>query len=478
MQDLHTLIHELSREEKRLYQLRKSTARFNHIYQAYVSNDVWSRELDRQVYAGHYAEVSRAFYSMQKMDLLEDILSVLQDHARHDDPLHQRIRLRARAELLMNRGFHSLAHRYLEKVIDATQEKDPAVLAAWWEEYARCLRHSPDASLKRYDMAMLQAKSFRALAAETEQQQGAAWRLAVAFREAEQEPDQARYLKEEIRKTMTADADNMSAEARFRFQERFSRLYESPKEWHAHLIQFEKTLTREIAGDALRNQILFRILESCLDNGDFLHMNSVMYKIEREVKFSTAYTENLLPDYFSLFGIYYFYENDLPRAIQQFNFIFTAYREHPEVLRQELYLQKASVSLAGSLPRQAREAMDMMYARFPETRNNLYHQVLDCVIWRELNERENLSDAAERLRTAIRHSEKPRKYAWMKDFVGALIRISPRKRIVLPELNSGEEDWRMLFKPNRWLRAKAENQFYYNFIIDYWTERKRVIRTV
>ena len=124
MQALHQLVHSLAKEEKRLYNLHGRKARFARIYEGYLSSASYEKGLDRQIYAEHFSSFSKAFYSMQKNALLDDILAVLLEYSNSSRADFSLTKLKSKYEVLVHKGFHDLALQYVKTAKDISRKSE------------------------------------------------------------------------------------------------------------------------------------------------------------------------------------------------------------------------------------------------------------------------------------------------------------------------------------------------------------------
>ena len=122
MQALFDLVHSLAKEEKRLYNLHGRNSRYTQIYKGYLASNEYSKNLDRQLYSKHFSSFSKAFYSMQKNALMDDILAVLLEYSNSSKEDFLVNRLKAKYEVLNYKGFHEQAQNYIRAALDACEK--------------------------------------------------------------------------------------------------------------------------------------------------------------------------------------------------------------------------------------------------------------------------------------------------------------------------------------------------------------------
>ena len=119
--------------------------------------------------------------------------------------------------------------------------------------------------------------------------------------------------------------------------------------------------------------------------------------------------------------------------------------------------------------------MNELVKKFPSEKNKIPYKLIRLVILIESNNREEAITQITRLKTFLRKQPNPRKLSYIRNFLEMLQKHLEKKKVRWQEIPQFQTEWRELFKPNLWLRAKIENYFYFNYILEYWQARKQVL---
>ncbi|MCB9235233.1 MAG: hypothetical protein H6581_26495 [Bacteroidia bacterium] len=483
MRSLHSLIHALAKEEKRLYNLHGRKSRFTDIYTEYLLVQDYDKSLDREIYQKYFSDFSRAFYSMQKNALLDDVLSVLLEYSNSSDPQYALTRLRSKAEVLQHRGYYDLAANYLKDAIKHAQKTENSQdYLRTLEDYLRVLSKLKTTSWEEYEQFVTELDQVREKTEANHPAEFLSLQLKVLAQSATQNPDQREYYKgisekvlDRLRALQVEHPSIFMRKQAFFATYNFSKTFEESTALHRRLLDYEKQLNTPDFHADFRLQVINMLLESALECGDFLLINGLIYKSGKEMRqYSPEAISAKLPYYYELCGIYHFYENDLPQAQQDFRQVLEFKNLNHETRLRVLY-NLTSALLAGNLSRTAQETLNQIENDFPEEGQSVKHAMLSMVVSVERNENEEAMARIHRLKNLIRKSDAPRKLAPMKQFAEFVERMLQGESDNFPVIQELEGTWKDLFRENDWLRAKSENSFYYNNILDYWQSRKKVI---
>lgn len=483
MQALYDLIHGLAKEEKRLYNLHGRNSRFTQIYKGYLAATEYGRHLDRELYQKHFSSFSKAFYSMQKNALLDDILAVLLEYSNSSQDDFGILRLRAKYDVLRYKGLHDQALHYIKSALEATERIDaPLQRLRLLEDYRDTLALSGEATWTAYAETQQQIEAVRGLLASRQQAQQLLQQLDIIVTSARNGADGAAALQPTawetvlaLRTLAEAPHGNEAKVAAFWAEYRYSRAFEDKFGLHRRLVSLEKLASKENYPKDLRLQAINLLMESALECGDFLLINGLIYKTQRELELLTPLQQRtFLPKYLELCAIYHFYENDLPLAQKEISeLIKLEDATHEELLRY--YGHKIAILIAANLPRTATETIAELMERLPKADHDIAVKMSELIVVVNQNNREEALVRLQRLRALLRKSTDSRKLAHYRAFLDMLQRHLQKKSFSFQEIGGLETDWNDLLKLNLWLKSKAENSFYYNSILNYWQGRKKIL---
>lgn len=483
MQTLFNLIHSLAKEEKRLYKLHGRDGRFVSIYEGYLHASEYNKNLDRQLYQKHFSSFSKAFYSMQKTALLEDILAVLLEYSNSSKDEYNLVKIQAKAEILILKGFYDQALQYLANVLNIAEKMgDPAYILRALENYRDTLARSESVKWKDFEKVLDRITKVREESSRKEEIKIEKQKLRVLFRSAQNNPDDMdlyRSLSLEVLKKLKVYSEETSAKSLekdlFEGEYLFSKTFEDKFDLHKRLVALEKKFCQEDYPIEMRLEVTNLLMESSLECGDFLLINGLVYKYRKEIpNLTEAQKEPFLPRFLELAGIYHFYENDLPLSQRELGELLQLQGLEKDRLVRNYY-HLVAVLIAANLPRSARGKLSEFVERYPEMNNEIPVKLLDLVISVESNDREEALIKMQRLQSFIRKHPNSRKLTHIRTFLEMIEKLLNRKTVRWQQIPALETQWIELFKPNLWIKAKVENNFYYNYILDYWQERKQII---
>lgn len=483
MQALFDLIHSLAKEEKRLYNLHGRKGRFIHIYEGYLQEEDYDKTLDRQIYQKHFSKFSKAFYSMQKNALTDDILAVLLEYSNSSKPAFALSKVRSKYEVLLHKGFYNFAISFIKSALNHAESLgDKEQYIRVLKDYSGALAIAENGNWEDYEEVN---KEIQKLSAEQQQEFHAdetRRKLEVLLRssklnpgETERYKDLAHDILEDLREIAEADPTFELQRELFNGEYEFSKTFEDKFALHRRLVEYEKQSgPKNYPGD-LKIKILNLLLENSLDCGDFLLINSLIYKTKRELdKLNQDSGDAALNTFWELAGIYHYYENDLPESQNELQRVLKAPGIAPEILLRNYY-NLVAVLIAANLPRNADSYLNEMVGKFPAEKNSIDYKLLKLVILIESNNKEEAVTQITRLKTFLRKQPNPRRLSYIRNFLDMLQKHLDKKKVRWQEIPQFRTEWQQLFKPNLWLRAKMENYFYFNYILQYWQDRKQVL---
>lgn len=482
MQALFDLVHTMAKEEKRLYHLHGREGRFTHIYKGYLQSETYSKELDRQIYQKHFATFSKAFYSMQKNALLDDILAVLLEYSNSAKDDFTVFRLRAKSDVLSYRGFADPALNYLRSALEAAAKgHDPKLTLRLLEDYRDALSKSDHASFDEYQSILDRIVEARNAVAKRAPIEEAQQKLSVIIATAKQEGNAPTYKSRawaavEVLQELAAEAHEPEAvTAAFDAEFRYALAFEDPIARHKRLVQAERNNSKGFHPRPLRLRIVNLLLQSSMDCGDFLLINGIIYKTNKEIpSLSAEEKSSFLPKYLELCSFYHFYENELPTAQQELAHLIGL----PNQSEEELFRHRAdkvAFCIAANMPKSAGEALDELFAAHADGKQDLHVKLMELMIAVESNRRDEALVLVQRLRVLLRKAPDARKQAHFRLFLELVQKMLSKKRVQWQDIPGFHMNWTQPLKPNLWLKAKMENKFYYNFILDDWQARKKIL---
>jgi hypothetical protein len=483
MQALFELIHGMAKEEKRLYNLHGRNSRFTQIYKGYLTVTEYNKNLDRDIYQKHFVSFSKAFYSMQKNALLDDILAVLLEYSNSSQDEFNIFKYRAKYEVLNYKGFHDQALDYIQSAIESSEKLgNPKETLRLLEDYRDTLAQSPNADWKAYSKALERIETLESELKSTLTLNTLLQKMDVLIAShhngtgsALELKQLAQKVKSDIKEIAVAQPSNASNAAAFWSEYRFSKAFEDKFELHRRLVQLEKQAVKENYPREVRLQAVNLLMESSLECGDFLLINGLIYKTEKELdQLTPALRKNFLPKFLELSSIYHFYENDLPLSQKEISELIKLEDSTTEELTR-YYFYKIHIQIAATLHRNAAETVTEMLERIPKLDLDPQVKLVELLIAVGLNNREEALVRLQKMRTLLRKSSDGKKWSHLRLFLDMLQKFLAKKSFSIQDLQTIETEWRDLLKLNLWLKSKVEGSFYYNAILSYWHGRKKVL---
>ena len=483
MQALFDLIHSLAKEEKRLYNLHGRKGRFIHIYEGYLQEETYDKSLDRQIYSKHFSKFSKAFYSMQKNALTDDILAVLLEYSNSTKPAFALSKVRSKYEVLLHKGFYNFAISFIKSALQHAQKLgDTEQYLRVLKDYSGALAIAESGNWEDYEEINAEIRKVGEEQSQEKHVNETREKLEVLLRssklnpgETERYKDLAHDILEDLREIAESDPTFELQRELFNGEYEFSKTFEDKFALHRRLVEYEKQSGPKNYPIDLRIRILNHLLESSMDCGDFLLINSLIYKTKRELdRLAKGEDDKALTTFWELAGIYHYYDNDLPESQNELIRVLKMNDLDPDVLLRNYY-NLVAVLIAANLPRQADNYLNEMLSAFPAQKNSIDYKLLKLVILIESNNKEEAMTSITRLKTYLRKQPNPRRLSYIRNFLDMLQKHLDKKKVRWQEIPQFKTEWQQLFKPNLWLKAKMENYFYFNYILEYWQERKQVL---
>lgn len=484
MQTLFDLVHSLAKEEKRLYNLHGRKSRFTHIYRGYLTATEYSKNLDRLIYSKQFSSFSKAFYSMQKNALLDDILAVLLEYSNSSREDFIVNRYKAKYEVLKYKGFYEQAQNYIRAALDACEKiNSPRLRLRILEDYRDTLAQSNNTSWEEYSEVLSRIETTSSMVSDVAPFEENLKKVNVLVSSSQTHIDADipyREITEDILLKITEYAqehDNPeNRKAAFNSEYIYSKAFEDKFELHKRLARLEKTSVKDGYPKDVRLQIINLLIESGMETGDFLLISGLIYKTDKELNSLTPTQRiSFLPRYLELCSVYYFYENDLQLSQRRIN----ALLELEDLTDEQYiryYIHKIGILMAANLPRRAAETLELMISKYSSLKQEISIRLIDLILAIEMNQKEESLVKLQRLRSHIRKSKDSRKLSHYRAFLEKVQKLLNKKGVQYNVITALETDWLDLIKLNLWVKAKIENQFYYNNILEYWQDRKTVVR--
>jgi hypothetical protein len=490
MQILYDLIHSLAKEEKRLYHTYKREGRFQKIYEGYLKAPAYGKPLDQALYQDHFADVSRAFYSMQKRALMDDILLVLMEYSNSRHAGYEFTRLYGRARVLLERRMGNAALAYGEEALQVAQQNDQpgqARLALHVQRNALVLTKSP--SLAQYEQLqqleldlrerqepeLLIESVLHALRLLKQNQDGQD--IEAVRRTAQQHHDRLAQVPARLL-ALDGPLSNLLLE-KLQCEEAYYELIGAYDQYHRMLGTLYKTAAKHAPANQHHpgNEVRFyrltnMLLKSCMTAGDFLQLTGLVYKLSKEVQgLSTEVKEAFLPDYYEQSALHYYYENDLPQALKQILLAINL-EDLPtdQVVRCIIYRQ--AMLLAAHLPKQALEEARHYRQQWTELAEHPLMHLMEVMAYIDMH-----ADIGETLLLIERYKLELKRYKDEKAVMECLNLLSgflEKKKVRERAVKIFPNGWEPVLRVDLWLRAKQSNKFYYNLMLEDWQQRRKV----
>jgi hypothetical protein len=460
---LFNLIKSLSKEEKRLYNIYGNPARYQNIYQAYQKALEFHKSLDTEIFQNYYSENSKAYYSMQKRELYEDILSVLLTRSNSQNPVYQFYNMISSMGILIERKLYqeakecskyfkldfqlfpnSYKNLFNELIFTAFESMNTAS----YSEFVNFLKQSnQEWDFERVVLLKIKLLNLNLDGLDIEKIQTFADEI---YQELKSKSVTQYPLKMASIHALKLKKDYLNAHKELIY------VYES---------QFKDSLDKKQALDCL-----IELMSSCLKNGDFLNMNSILYKTRSKIHLiPEEYKSEFLLSYNEYSSLFHFYENDLPSALKEIQYVIEHSKDPIHIEKCICY--KMAMLVAGDLQYQLTNELAEYSAKYPDILNNPY--IIICDILASIN---NLVPKTE-LNEKIEKLESIGKKSNQKNIITVsklLYNFIFKKKGTEEEVQIYPNDWEPILLVHLWIKAKIERVFYYNLVIDEWLKRRKV----
>lgn len=480
MHILYDLIQSLAKEEKRLYQLHKRDSRFQRIYEAYTKAHPYTKTLDQHIYAEHFSDVSRAFYSMQKRALMDDILVVLLEYSNSQNPGYQFTRLYGRTQVLLQRRMGDAARAFSEEVLEsaqATGDSERIAMALRSQQQALLLGSEP--SLAEYER--LEHELHNLQRPENPERLVDYVHHVLSLLKSNYDNQPRDWVQHKARESMALlsgvaiDPQDLPGQLRhFAVEQMYYHLLDDPSEYHRHLASFYKRAAsngQHVAEEDFY-ELVNRYLDSGLRAGDFLLLTGMIYKLNKDVDQLRPQTRAaFLPAYLETCSLFSFYENDLPTALKQVDLVIRS-NELDHERRQRCVYYRLAMLVAAHLPGQAREEIQYYNQHDQSFANNPLTWLIDVLV--HIDAKQNPDETLfliERYRNQLKRRGGHRA---IHEGLNQLAHFAERKKVKERPVQVFPSDWENILRVDLYVRAKQSTSFYYNLVLEDWKARKKV----
>lgn len=482
MQVLFDLIHSLTKEEKRLYHLHGKGGRLSHIYDAYHRAGTYGKQIDQVVYKEHFQDVTRAFYSMQKRALLDDLLFVLLQFSNSGHPAYQFLRAFSRGMILLQRQMGEGAFEQLEEaaiIADQAGFRPQQRTTLVFQAEALVMCEKP--SFETFNRISGQLDLIKAEMEHRNNARKVMNALTLLYHNYDEQDlitriEQARGYMDQVADFDLADVQPSHLRTIvkiLRSRLMYAEITGTIEDNHKHLLEYyQKYAVNYQEVPLFRYEVLGLLLRSALRAGDFLNLQGMLYKVNKEIeKLPADISAAFLPGYLEVAALYHFYEKDLTTALQLMQQLLAIKDLDHELLNRCIYYRLAML-VAASLPRQAISEVEQYQKRMPGILHNPILWVLKVVLALEDHaEGGEILLMIERIKIQLRKMKDIRKYQDNLYLIEALIE---RKKARLKDSHLFPPQWEPILRIDLLLLAKKQNNFYYNLLTQAWESRKKV----
>lgn len=464
MRALFNLIKTLNKEEKRLYQTHGAESRYKDIYQIYVKQQEYTKKLDQDIYQKFYADNTRSYYSMQKKALYEDLLNVLLEHSNQQHPHYQFYKAIAKAGILIEKKLYLEAKEYLEQTKFNILDFPHAFQQLFYEIYFQTFEQNAFIKYAELEHFLQQAT----LDAINPQRKLLLKVKLLYFNHDGYDTDTLKALA----LPLLHELENLNIEEKFktRLQIQLLNIAQENTQAHKLLTQFYQQYYNDNLSETETLQTFLQWMRSCLDNGDFLQLNSIIYKMQSKLnQIPEDLRTEFLNDYYEISSLFHFYENDLPTALKEIQFVLHN-TNHPPTLERCMCYRMAML-VAGDLQYQLFQEIKDLEASHPHLLSNPYIRL--CELMAAINNqipKNELIKKIEVLQELLRHH--PIKQ--LQQAIDALEDFVLYKKISTEPLFVFPKEWQPILRVDLWLTAKKNLDFYYNLITEDWVRKRKV----
>ncbi len=460
---LFNLIKSLSKEEKRLYTTYGNPSKFQCIYQSYLKANEFSKSLDSEIFTNYYLENSKAYYSMQKKELYEDILNVLLERSNPNNPFYQYYKSIAKIGILLNRGLGDDARTYAKSLKLDLNQFSTAQINLLHELTFLAFESSKKASYLEF------VRFLNAVPNQWDFQRVVLLKIKLLnlnFDDLDIEKIQT-FASEIYQEIKSVEGPTILLKMASIQALNLKQDYEGAHKelTHVYMSHYKDILNQKDALDCL-----ITLMKSCLKNGDFLLLNSILYKTESKIHIIPEELKlDFLIQYYENAALFHFYENDLPTALKEIQFVIN--NSNNFHLTERCICYRMAMLVAGDLQFQLTNELQELSIKYPEIIKNPY--IIICDILASINNqvpKSELDQKIEKLEAIAKSNNQKNILAAAKmltDFIysqkypGETVQIFPA-------------EWEQILIVNLWIKAKIDRVFYYNLIIDEWLKKRKI----
>lgn len=269
--------------------------------------------------------------------------------------------------------------------------------------------------------------------------------------------------------TLTVESEQKNLDKFYGF------IQQNPEAHHKHLLKYYEQNVVPNRGIDEQLGYLATVLRSALWVGDFLNIAGYIYKTSKKIDtYSTFAQEAYLPSYYEIGSLYNFYENDIPEALKQIDWVLQSTAISTE-MRVRCMFYRLAMLLAAHLPSQGLEDIKKYKLLMPELVEDPVIALLNVVYTVDANRtKEEVIEQLEQARTLI--FALPAEHPAQVSF-NVLEKFIEKKTfsILNPLPHLFADGWEHILRLDLWVKAKIEVKFYYNLLVEaVWQKRKKV----
>jgi hypothetical protein len=254
----------------------------------------------------------------------------------------------------------------------------------------------------------------------------------------------------------------------------YYRLIHAPEQYHRELIQFYQT---EFGKENLLHagETHFRVLreyvESALINGDFLNLNTLIYKVNKVLDDANAKIPiDFLESYLETTALYHFYENESIEANKSMEKL-VRLPGLPDHSLEKRAFYRLALLLASNNPILAEKEHAFLVETYPRLAQSAYIHLLHLLIMME-NQRTGVEIFSQIniYTNLLRRNGGPKALA---DAIAILEGFLEKKTRKIKVIDFYPPDWQPVLVLDQWLHSKRDNTFYHNHLLDKWEKTKK-----
>lgn len=474
MHPLHHLVHSLAKEEKRIYNVYGQKSKFGEIYKEYQKMPEFRKKTDQAIYAKFFSKFTKAYYSIRKRELFEDILFVLMRYAKPKNSEFQLSRFFGLYFTLKNRGYFDLAYEYLLALLNVSEQLNNLEFRFFlFNEFKNLVQKLKEAPLFEIEKILGQQEMLKKELAQRRMLTDFSLDVLIA----KQANDASQFdilIKKHAEVSELLPKNPLINEELFLIKLKIHQFLLEKAEIHEFLKnsldQFE---CEKFAGfpDEFSWKFWQIFLRSAIKNGDFINFESLIYKIQRilDSDFTQNIPQNYLNEILVLFGIYFFYEEEYYEAEKYFNqFVASRPKENFRIKMLQVKLM-----IASNQHLSAKKLIEEVESEFEIKKSDVdfYLTKLIC-LWESCN-RDDVLDEINRVVHFFQKEKFDKRFPDEYRFLRAFSAYSEGKAVNFSKLKD-DKDWLQMMKYKLWLKSKIKKKFYHDYIGESWREMKNM----